>query len=119
MLRLKQTVPLDYALCDRTVTVYHREGLTRQVVTQAYYDIKSGTSVDGTREDAAAEFLLIVPGDLNIRPGDRVVPGIGPELSGKAGWANLAEGAVEDLGIVRTVSRKYWRGSICHTEVRG
>ena len=38
MLRRTNNTPLDYSLCDMIVTVYHREGLTREIIKNAYYE---------------------------------------------------------------------------------
>lgn len=109
MLILDTREVLDYSLCNQTVTRY-RNG-DRQVLEGVYWDGKyRRTAVNGAREEAV-EFLLILPGDGDIRPGDRIVAGIGPETD-KAADKQL-------VATVRSVSPKYWNGAICHVEARG
>ena len=47
MLKPINNVPLDYSLCQDTVTVYHREGLTRQVLDGVCYEFTTHRQVDG------------------------------------------------------------------------
>lgn len=110
MLRFRNQIPLDYSMCCMTVTVYHREGLTRQVMENAHleYTHRQDT-VDGIDTDKK-EFLLVIPGAVNIAPGDKVVAGIGPDITA---WHQL-EGMV-----VQSVRPRYFYGTVCHTEARG
>lgn len=112
-------VPLDYTLCNQTVTVYHRETLARTVVENAYYDYRHEETIEEGQADSSVRFTLIVPGRLDVRPGDKVRPGCGPVLAGKAQWMLLTAGALPGLGIVKSVSPKYWKGTVCHTEIKG
>ena len=115
MVRLLRAVPLDYSLCDQTVTVYRREGLTRHVIHGAYYDFKD-TELAQEQGEAAVSFLLIVPGRAQIAPGDKVMPGVGPEAFS---WAALNPAEITGLGVVKSVSPKHFGAGVCHTEVRG
>lgn len=119
MLIRRGGVPLDYTLCNQTVTVYHRENLERTVVEDAYYDYWQEETVDDGQTDGSVRFSLIVPGSLDIQPGDKVLPGRGPALEGMGQWMMLTAGALPGLGIVKSVSPKYWKGAICHTEIKG
>ena len=111
MLRHRNNIPLDYSLCEDTVTVYHREGLTRRVLRSVHLEETLRRSVDTGRESDEAGFLLIVPGECHIVPGDRLVTGEGPQITC---WADTA-----GLPTVESVKNCRFRGQICHTEARG
>lgn len=107
--------PLDYSLCDQTVTLYRSNGnaVTRQVVEGAFYrwqdrgaDYKWGAS-------PRRSFLLILPGDVDIAPGDRVIDGIGPE---QVSWLSFTPATVDTLSEVDYVTTHYWEGRVCHRE---
>lgn len=119
MLIRRGSVPLDYTLCNQTVTVYHRETLERTVVENAYYDFRQEETVNDGQADTAVRFTLVVPGRLDIQPGDKVLPGRGSALEERAQWMRLTAGAVSGLGIVKSVSYKYWNDTVCHTEIKG
>ena len=80
MIRNRGLLPLDYSLCAMTVTVYHREGLTRQVLEGVHFEWTGEGSVSGGVHSAGTGFLLVVPYECVMAPGDRVVQGIGPEM---------------------------------------
>lgn len=119
MLIRRGGVPLDYTLCNQTVTVYHRETLGQTVVENAYYNYREAETVNEGQADISVGFSLIVPGRLDIQPGDKVLPGRGPALAGKEQWLLLTAGALPGLGVVKSVSPKYWKGTVCHTEIKG
>lgn len=119
MLIRRGGVPLDYTLCNQTVTVYHRGTLERTVVENAYYDYREEETVDDGQVDRSVRFSLIVPGRLDIQPGDKVLPGRGSEIEGMGQWMLLTAGALSGLGVVKSVSYKYWKGAVCHTEIKG
>lgn len=112
-------IPLDYTLCNQIVTVYHRENQERTVVENAYYDYREEETVDNGQIDRCVRFSLIIPGKAQIQPGDKVLPGRGPELEGTEQWMLLTAGALPGLGIVKSVTPKYWMGTVCHTEIKG
>ena len=110
--------PLDYSLCDRTVTVYRRQGeqIIRQVVENCYLSRQETqtASLSGRRETQA--FLLIVPGKVQrVFPGDRVYDGVGPEVS-LADWSGFLPVKIPGLCQVSYVQPCYWAGEICHVE---
>lgn len=115
MLRRTNNTPLDYTLCDMTITVYHREGLTREVITNAYYEFSDKRSTEGGIARCDRNFLLIVPAPCALHCGDKVVLGVGPETS----WSSLHIPGVDTLGIIETVKPRYFRGKLCHLEARG
>ena len=116
MLKPILNVPLDYSLCQMTVTVYHREGLTRQVIEGVHYEFTDRREVEGGIARVSRGFHLVIPGQCQIFPGDKVLLGIGPEI---AKWEELLPETVSTLGIVTSVQPRYYGGKLCHTEVRG
>ena len=116
MLKPISNVPLDYSLCQDTVTVYHREGLTRQVLEGVHYEFTSRREVEGGIAQVSRGFHLVIPGEGRIRPGDKVLLGIGPELSA---WNDLLPETCDTLGIVTSVQPRYYHGRLTHTEARG
>ncbi len=115
----RNRIPLDYSLCTQTVTVYRREGLKQEVWEGVYYEYRRSETVQTGRTDGSVTFLLIAPGAVCLEPGDKVSPGVGPEIQSLADWACLSADSVPGLGIVRTVCPRYWQGNVCHVEVRG
>ena len=116
MLRRTNTVPLDYGLCCMTVTVYHREGLTRHVLRNAHYECTDLQDHAAGVSDRGRGFLLVVPGAAELQVGDKVVLGEGPEV---IAWEALNTAEVPTLGVVESVKPRYFRGVLCHTEARG
>ena len=116
MLKPISNVPLDYSLCQMTVTVYHREGLTRQVIEGVHYEFTSRQEVTGGIQRKSRGFLLVVPGEVELLPGDKVLLGIGPEITG---WDDLLPETCDTLGIVTSVQPRYYQGRLVHTEARG
>lgn len=113
--------PVDYRLCNQTVTVYHREGdtVTTTVYNNAFFDMRKSQTVDeqGTRE--ANAFLLVIPGATQaVFVGDKVLLGEGAEIS-PGQWAGFIPAAVENLAIVSHAGVKYWQGKAVHTEAGG
>lgn len=106
--------PMDYSLCDQTVTLYRRRGeeITRQVVENAHYvyEVRQVTDHLGTRQETA--FLLVMPGEVALQPGDRVYDGIGPEI---VDWNSFVPVAVPGLSQVAYVRVWRWQGKACHT----
>lgn len=115
--------PVDYRLCNQTVTVYHWDGgtgYTRKVIENAFLDIKKVQNVDKTGSSEANGFLLVIPGsDVPVAVGDKVILGEGPEVSTREAWAAFIPSKVPGLVVVKYVDPKYWRGSVVHTEAGG
>lgn len=110
MLRHRQNIPLDYSLCADTVTVYHREGLTRQVLDGVHFEWTGERSVSGGIHADTNNFLLVVPYDCELAPGDRICLGEGPvEFS----WEDLAR-----MCVVKSLKRRYFLGMFSHLEAR-
>ena len=116
MLILRKGSQPDYRLCKQAVTVYHREGLTRQVYEKAFYEFTRQSSnaagVDGAKED----FLLVIPGrEQMLFPGDKVVLGVGPEV---ASWGELNRQNFPTLSQINQVKCRFFDGKMVHCEGR-
>ena len=120
----RRTSPVDYSLCNQTVTIYHWDGrdtYTRKVIEKgAFLDFKKVQSVDKTGSKEANSFLLVIPGsEVPVAVGDKVFHGEGPEISTREAWAAFIPAKVEGLVVVKYVDPKYWRGALVHTEAGG
>ncbi len=112
------TCPLDYSLCDKTVTVYRLQGdrVLRCVIENVFYQWQIRQTFDAFGQQQETAFLLILPGsDWQICPGDRVLEGIGPEISA-AQWQEYIPVNVRSLAEVCYVKPCYWEGTVCHYE---
>lgn len=109
--------PLDYSLCNQTVTVYRLENgkVSRRVLENAWYQWQTEQVTDemGTRQER--KFSLILPGTDDLLPGDRIFDGIGPEITEK-NWPAFIPVQVTGLSQVQYVKPCYWQGTLCHTE---
>ena len=109
--------PLDYSLCNQTVTLYRMENGTvrRQVVENALYRwrLEQVTDELGTRQET--KFSLILAGQHMLQPGDRVYDGTGPAITLEQ-WPGFLPVTVPGLSQVRYVKPCYWQGELCHTE---
>lgn len=107
----------DYSLCCQTVTLYGlRDGaVTRRVVENAHYtwQVIQVTDEAGTRQETT--FLLVLPGEAEINPGDRVYEGVGPEVT-VTEWPEFLPVTVRGLAQVQYVRPYYWQGQLCHIE---
>ena len=124
MVRIKaRTSPVDYSLCNQTVTVYHWDGkdtYTRKVFTDAFLDFKKTQNVDKTGSIEVNGFLLVIPvPSVPVSVGDKVLLGEGPEIATREAWASFIPAKVPGLVVVKYVDPKYWHGSIVHTEAGG
>ncbi len=110
--------PLDYSLCAQTVTAYRKEkeNIRRQVLDGCYFSRREERTrqVSGVRQEQ--KFLLIVPGKTQaVFPGDRVLPGIGPQIAPED-WEQFIPVLVEGLVEVSWAEPKFWQGQLCHVE---
>ncbi len=115
---LSANCPLDYSLCDQTVTLYRKQGdsVLRQVVEGCLFRFQDSRTVDamGCRQDRP--FLLVMPGaPQRVFPGDRVMAGLGPEVTAQM-WRDFIPVKVPGLGEVSYAAPYFWEGSICHVE---
>ena len=122
MLSARSGCPVDYRLCNQTVTVYHWDGkqtYTRTVYTRAFFDPKKTQNVDKTGSSESDDFLLVLPMPAAVSPGDKILLGAGPEVADRAAWAALIPATVPGLVVAQTVNVKYWSGQAVHVEVSG
>lgn len=121
MLSVHKKSPVDYRLCNQTVTIYHKDGdkFTRKTV-KAFLDMKKTQNVDKTGSKEANSFLLVVPGDTQAcYVGDKVYLGEGQEITTAEQWRSFIPANVPGLCVVQYVDVKIWNGQIVHTEAGG
>lgn len=123
MLCVKPRSPVDYSLCNQTVTVYHWDGktaYTRQVIHNAFLDYKKTQNVDKTGSKEANSFLLVIPcSEQGVFVGDKVILGAGPDITTREEWAAFVPSKVPGLAVVSYVDPKYWQGRMVHVEAGG
>lgn len=122
MLMLKPTCPVDYRMCRQTVTVYHKDGdtYTRTVYKKAFLDFRKNQTVDKTGSKESNTFLLVIPCDTQaVFAGDKVLMGIGKEITTREEWAALIPATTPGLVVVKYVDPKYWGTQIVHVEAGG
>jgi hypothetical protein len=81
-----------------SVTV--ESGLGSRELTGIHFEFTDTREVETGREEKNRNFLLVIPGEDPIAPGDRVI------FRGQT-------------AVVATVKPRYFRGKLCHTEARG
>jgi hypothetical protein len=124
MLMIRPTCPVDYGLCNQTVTVYHydeeEKTYSTKVLDGVFFEHKQSQTADKLGKKDSDTFLLIVPGStVAVAKGDKVLSGVGEEISTREAWAALNAAQVPGLAVVNWVAPKYWRGSVVHTEAGG
>lgn len=108
--------PLDYSLCNQTVTVYRKSNgrLRRLVVDGCYYVWEDVTVTDVAGTRFQRRFLLIMPGSCQrVFPGDRIYSGVGPE---EVNWREFIPVKVEGLSEAAYVRPSWWGSEVCHVE---
>lgn len=100
---------------QQTVTVYRGDG-TRRVLPGCQFILNRRQDVDLMGRHLKPRFSLIVKGAQDLRPGDRIMEGIGPE---QFDWDAFVPENVENLVSVGYVQPFYWQGKVCHTEAGG
>lgn len=122
MLMRQNACPVDYSLCNQTVTVYHKDGeaITRTVHDRAFLEFRKTLTTDKTGSKEANAFLLVIAGSEQAAfVGDKVMLGNGPEIATAKEWTAMVPVKVPGLVVVDYVDVKYWRGQIVHTEAGG
>jgi len=107
-----------YPLCDRTVTVYRKQGnsILRQVIEGCYYTCEQAQTLDANGCRTKTRFLLVIPGDAQkVFVGDRVMDGIGPHITPQQ-WPNFLPVNTPTLSQVEYVLPCYRDGRLCHVE---
>ena len=122
VLRRTSSCPIDYSMCNQTVTVCRKEGanITATVHTNAFLDHKKTQSIDKTGSREANTFLLVIPGsEQKVFVGDKVLRGKGWPVSTREEWAALIPAKVPGLVVVSYADPKYWGNQMVHTEAGG
>ena len=99
MLRFRNELPFDFGLCRQSVTVYHREGLTRQLAN-VHFEAVAEEVTTGAVTERTHGFLLVCAQDAPFAPGDRI----------------MFEGQEY---IAKSVKKRTFLGKFSHWEVRG
>lgn len=105
------------SLCRDTVTLYRmtEHGVKRWVLEQCCLQIREKQVEDSYNPQFQRAFLLIVPAQQQILTGDRVVGGVGPEVTVEQ-WESFIPANVPGLCQVQYVQPYYVMGSYSHTE---
>lgn len=125
MVRLRRREsPVDYRLCNQTVTLYHWDGkktVTRRVIEKgAFLDFKKVQSVNKLGSAEKNGFLLVIPcSEAPVAVGDKVFHGVGPEIATREEWAAFHPSSVPGLVVVEYVDPKYWKDRMVHVEAGG
>lgn len=123
---------MQYPLCRQTVTLYHADPaahtITRTVVAGVQFDSRrreTAANRNNPADSAATAFLLVIPEknaafgrDYTLEPHDRVLAGIGPEISYEQ-WLNFTPAKVTGLAAVQYVDCKVSGGCAAHVEAGG
>lgn len=108
--------PLDYSLCDQTVTFYRKTGdeILRKVADGCHLSCKYREDTENYGKSLEKKFQLIIPaGSFQPEPGDRVYAGIGPEA---ADWERFIPALVPALYEISFVTPCFWAGELVHWE---
>ena len=107
--------PLDYSLCGQTVTLYGlRQGTPmRKVVEFCHFAPQQEQKSTLTGKSRLKKFLLIIPGNWDVQPGDRVYDGVGPET---IAWDSFLPDLVEKVYEIGYATPCCWDGEVCHIQ---
>lgn len=124
MLNIKRRPPVDYRLCNQTVTIYHWDGketYTRTVIKEgAFLDFRKTQDISKTGSTEVNSFLLVIPcSEIPVAAGDKVLHGEGPEVATREDWAGFIPSKVPGLVVVKYVDPKYWKDKLVHVEAGG
>lgn len=111
-------LPVDYSICCQTVTVYRktRSGILRTELPGCFLLWQEEMSYGQLGRQQERKFQLIQPGECQqVFPGDRVMEGIGPEIT-EAQWPTFIPELVANLEEVAYAKVYCWQGQFCHTE---
>lgn len=103
---------IPISLCTQTVTLYRHtpQGVTRRVIAGCFYQWQRQLGQDGLEE---TKFLLVLPADAQVCPGDRVYDGIGPE---QVAWEQFLPVNTPGLAQTAYVTPYYFQGRLHHIE---
>ena len=122
MLIRRTSCPINYQMCQQTVTVYHKNGdiYTRTVHDRAFLDFRKNQTVDKTGSKETNSFLLVIPCDhQTVFVGDKVLLGTGPEVATREARAAPIPSTTPGLVVVKYVDPKYWGTQMVHVEAGG
>lgn len=121
----RQKSPFNYTLCDQTVTVYRADNTngfkcTKKVYEKkAFLDFKKAVSVDKTGSKELNNFLLVIVGNADLKPKDKVLLGVGADITSREEWAKFIPSTQANLVVIESVDPKYYNNEICHVEAVG
>ena len=107
-----------YPMCCQTVTVYRKtsDDIFRTEIPGCFLLWQEELAYDRLGKQVQRKFQLIQPGQCQqVFPGDRVLEGIGPEISQEQ-WPAFVPELVDNLGEVAYAKVYHWQGQFCHTE---
>ena len=102
------------SLLNQTVTVYRSDG-TRKVLENCYLTVKRGLFTDVMGTVQRCSFTLIVRGEQDLRPGDRLMEGIGPKY---VQWDHFLP-ELQKCYRIGYVQPFFWNGCVSHVEAGG
>lgn len=116
--------PLNYGLCNQTVTVYHLDKETKNITTtvfhNAFLDYKKNQNIEKTGSKESNSFLLVLPTDTQtVFVGDKVLHGTGKPVTDVSEYNKLMPTNTNGLVVVKYVDCKYWRDKMVHLEAGG
>ncbi len=103
---------MEYPLCQQTVTLYRKDG-TRLVLEGCALQNQDRQYYNAHGRVHRRRFLLVVPGDRELKLGDRVLEGIGPE---EVDWKQFVPELVPGLVELGNVRKLLWEGQVTHWE---
>lgn len=125
MVVINQKAPLNYSLCNQTVTVYRADNTdgfkcTKKVYEKkAFLDFKKAVSVDKTGNRETNSFLLVIKGNADLKPKDKVLLGVGGDIKSREEWAKFIPSTQANLVVIESVDPKYYNNEIVHVEAVG
>ena len=118
---MRRRIPVDYSKCNQTITIYHENnGVYEKTVCRAFFDFKKAQSLGQSGKQENNTSLIVIP--IEAQPvfvGDKVVLGIGEEITTREAWAKLIPSVVPNMCNVRYVDPKYFGGKVIHWECGG
>lgn len=107
--------PFDYSLCNQTVTIYRKVGevIQRKVAENCHLSRQTCVNTENYGKSMEKRFLLIIPGDFSLQPGDRIFAGIGPK---EVEWGAFIPASIPELYEVSFAKPCYWDGAVTHWE---
>ena len=140
-MRLTGGLP-DYRFCTHTVTVYHAVfrpefSCRRTVLKGVWLDERDSGGADAIGPTGQRYCFLLAPcggqwpawrpggegaqpGEnwFSLEPGDRVLPGEGPEIETADQWRAFVPAAVPGLAVIREAAAKRLGGQVRHVEAQ-